>query len=340
MSINPSTWRWLVRFLCLVLLGAIGYLGFSQLYLPAKFKEVNKVEKALVFEIRKGEPLASVASRLEQAGLIPDTFVFLKLLERENLDTKIQAGFFAFEGKESLQEVAQKLLHGASKEIKLRIPEGFNAKQIDKLLTERGLIEAGAFRKLVQTGLSDLPAILSTRVNQNLEGYLFPDTYFLNLQSFTSEVLVRKMLTALANKLAAAGFQGSRSDLSLHEVLTLASIVELEEPNPRNKPLVADILLRRWKSGGLLGADATLFYVLGHRQNLTRQDLEVNSPYNTRKFRGLPPTPVCAPGLSSLQAVLNPQPNEFWYYLHDRTGQIHFGRNLAEHNRNKAEFLN
>lgn len=322
----------------IILLGLIGYFGFYQLYLPAKFQESGTNSQSIVFEIKNGEGLGTIATRLQDLGLIADEFVFLEFLKYENLDTQIQAGFFEFSGAETLAEVTQKLLHGSVKEIKFTIPEGLNSKQIDELLVQRGLIQSGEFVQVVQAGLADLPVMFQEREQQNLEGYLFPDTYFISPQNFDSKILVRKMLQTMQQKLDLIGFTAAATNFNLHEFLTLASIVELEELNPRNKPLIADILIRRLENGIALGADATLFYVLGHRKNLTKADLASTSPYNTRKFRGLPPTPVCAPGLASLQAVLKPQSNHFWYYLHGSDGEIHFGRNLEEHKANR-QFL-
>jgi UPF0755 protein len=217
--------------------------------------------------------------------------------------------------------------------------------EIDAMLGELGMIpDFGEFQTFVREGGStagnEPDSFAASRPVANLEGYLFPDTYFLDSESFSVEELIRRMLAAMESNLKKAGWNSETSQRSLHEILTMASIVQLEERDPGQQKLVADLLWRRLDAGIALGADATLFYELGHKEFLTAEDLALDSPYNTRKTRGLPPTPIGAPGLSALTAVINPEPNDFWFYLHDtETGEIYFAQTLEEHNRNKAQYI-
>ena len=330
-------------FFLLILLISGVFLVY-RVYLPRQFAIPNKINKLVEFEIKSGESVKSVAKRLEQLDVVSDDWALLQYLKSEALDTKVEAGHFRFQGGETIPEVAEILLKSQAQQISLTILEGWNSFEMDAKLAELGLIEPNDFALFVREGGSEAgnrPTDFSySRTVASLEGYLFPATYFIDPPNFSVDDLVERMLTTMDQKLIEAGWEPTDSSKNLHQILTMASIIELEEKEEKNRPLVADILWRRFNSGMALGADATLFYVLGHKQNLTYDDLQTDNPYNTRKFTGLPPTPVCSPSLSAIKAALNPEPNEYWYYLHDsKTGEIHFAKTLEEHNENKRKFI-
>jgi len=324
----------------MIVLTAMGYFFVFMIYLPQQLVIPNEISTPLEFEITIGESISEIAVQLRQKQIINDKWAFVEFLKRENLDTKIEAGHFQFIGEETIPEVAEILLKSSTEQLSVTILEGWNSFEIDAKLTELGLIQPNAFALFIREGGDDQPTFVINRPTANIEGYIFPETYFIDPQNFSVDGLVLRMLTAMDENLQLAGWDSISSQRTLHEILTLASIVELEEKSEINRPLVADILWRRLDSGMGLYADATLFYALGHRENLTRTDLQTDSPYNTRLNRGLPPTPICSPSLSSIRAALHPKTNDFWYYLHDiTTGEIHFAQTLEGHNRNKALFI-
>lgn len=328
--------------IALVLLAAI--FAFRQfVYYPAALEQSGSNATTVDFVIERGESLQSVATRLVQAGVIQKDWVLKKYLAQNHLDTKVEAGHFTFAGGETVSEVAQILQAGQVAQISLTILEGWNSADIDAKLFELGLIQAGGFSTFVREGGGTAgngpDDLFADRPVASLEGYLFPATYKIDPENFSVEGFVARMLTAMENNLAELGFDRKSSPHSLHEILTMASIVELEENSEVNRAKVADILWRRIESGMGLYADSTLFYVLGHRESLFTADFELDSPYNTRINRGLPPTPICSPSRSAIAAALHPESNEFWYYLHDTQGEIHFARTLEEHNENKARYL-
>lgn len=317
---------------------------YKQLIYFPKTLEISGVNTLTVnFVIESGESIKSVASRLQEIGVVTDGWALTNYLAKKDLDTQVEAGHFQFHGGEKIPEVAQILLAGEAAQIPVTILEGWNSDQIDAKLTEMGLIQPNDFSIFVREGGStagnELGGWATDRPVASLEGYLFPATYKIDPTKFSVEDLVSRMLAAMNRNLNELGFDSESSPKTLHEILTVASIVELEENSAENRPKVADILWRRLQEGMGLYADATLFYALGHRENLTAEDLATESPYNTRINRGLPPTPICSPSRSSIAAALHPELNDYWYYLHDSKGQIHFARTLTEHNVNKAEFI-
>jgi len=328
---------WLFVFVSAIGLG--GYFYLYQVYYRAALTVTVELPAQIDFQIEQGEAVRSVAVRLEERGVIRDSWVLSQYLQREGLDTQMEAGYFTFLGALTVPDIAARLLRGGAEQISFTILEGWNSTEIDTALAERGLIQPHAFSLFVREGGGTQPVWAEDRPVASLEGYLFPATYYLDPAHISVDSLVQRMVDEMERQLARAGFDQRSSHRTQHEILTMASIIELEERDPDSQPLVADILWRRLDAGWQLGADATLFYQLGHREHLTTADLAVDSPYNTRIHRGLPPTPVASPSASALTAAVHPQANDYWYYLHGSDGRIHFAADLAGHNANKAQYL-
>ena len=313
------------------------------IYFPKTLEIPGDNTLAINFVIESGESVKNVSTRLEEIGVVVDSWALTNYLAKKDLDTQVEAGHFQFRGGEKIPEVAQILLAGEAAQIPVTILEGWNSFEIDAKLAEIGLIQPNDIALFVREGGSnagnEAGGWATDRPVASLEGYLFPATYKIDPSNFSVEDLVSRMLAAMNRNLNELGFDSANSPKTLHEILTVASIVELEENSAENRPKVADILWRRLGEGMGLYADATLFYALGHRENLTAEDLATDSLYNTRINRGLPPTPINSPSKSSINAALHPELNDYWYYLHDSEGKIHFAKTLTEHNVNKAEFI-
>jgi len=328
---------WLLVFISAI--GLAGYFYLYQVYYHASLGATVELPAQVDFQIGQGESVRSVTARLAERGVVADSWVLTQYLQREELDTQMEAGYFVFTGSMTVPEVAKQLLRGGVEQISFTILEGWNSFEIDTALAEKGLIQLNDFALFVREGGGEQPVWAEDRPVASLEGYIFPATYFLDPNNFSVDDLVQRMVDEMEQQLARAGFDQSSSARSQHDILTMASIIELEERSEDNQPLVADILWRRLDDGWQLGADATLFYALGHQESLTAADLKTDSPYNTRINRGLPPTPIAAPGASALRAAISPAANEYWYYLHGSDGQIHFAEDLAGHNANKVKYL-
>lgn len=246
-----------------------------------------------------------------------------------NIEKQIQAGDFRLSKSMSAEEIAQKLTQGSLDEW-VTVIEGLRKEEIAKIVSDSFEISEADFNQAAE------------------EGYLFPDTYLIPKEATLDTILSvfknnfdTKYTTEIAQKAARLG-------LSQKEVMTLASIVE-KEGRGDDRRVVASVLLRRYKESYPLQADATVQYALGYqsdqatwwKQSLTLEDLKYNSIYNTYVNDSLPPHPICNPGVSSIEAVVNADPNTpYFYYLHEPNGRVHPARDLDEHEENIRKYLN
>jgi UPF0755 protein len=205
----------------------------------------------------------------------------------------------------------------------VRIIEGWTTRDILAYLEKEGLY-AGEEKKLLE----------------GKEGYLFPDTYYVFADA-KIEDLIQKIQENFDRRLS----QELRAEIkhqgkTLDDVLKVASIIEAEVPHSQDRPIISDIIWKRLRVGMALQSDATLNYATGGKHTtLTAEELKIDSPYNSYKYKGLPPTPIGNPGLSAIRAAIYPQKTDYWYWLSTPAGETIFSRNLAEHNRAKAKYL-
>lgn len=307
-------------------------------FLRLEFSPINKSSKVTHFVINQGDSVQAVAQRLADQGLIRQPLFWLVYLRLKGLDSKVQAGEYQLSSSKSLPELAEVLTHGST-DVLVTIPEGWRVEEIaEKLAKELG--------KYQDDGEESWPeAFIKTAQPQ--EGFLFPDTYAFAKDS-SPEAAVEKMRGNFNQRITEQMETDLKSQgLTLNEVVNLASIVEREAKFIQDRPIVAGILLRRYREGTLLGADATVQYALGYseaesvwwRWELTGPDLELASPYNTRRYPGLPPTPICNPGLEAIKAVIYPEETNYFYYLSDKKGELHYAVTWEEHQENVAKYL-
>ncbi len=293
----------LAKFSVVVLLLAGAYL--YTLSRPAS----TSAEK-LTFEIKKGESVKSIATRLKSMGLIRSPLLF-RLIVRQNKLT-VQAGIYELSPSLLPSVLAQTLTKGLAVDQKITIPEGYRREQIAET--------------------AGLPISDFLVASKGLEGQLFPDTYFVK-EGITSAELVKIMHDTYLKKVGELD----------QNTLILASLVERETKGDPEKPVVAGILKKRLAAGWNLELDATVQYFLGKPgnwwPNTTLLDRKLASPYNTYLHPGLPPAPIGNPGLSAIDAVRNAKDSPYWFYLHDRSGTIHYGATLEEHNQNIAKYI-
>ena len=180
-------------------------------------------------------------------------------------------------------------------------------------------------------------------LTKNLEGYLFPDTYLVPKEASPTAVL--KIFQQNFEKKFSSDLEKAAQEkgLTQKQVLILASIVEREAGDDKDRPLIAGILLKRWLQGWPLQADATAQYVVGEENDwwpqVIKRDLQINSSFNTYQYAGLPPAPICNPGLASIEAVIYPQESDYWFYLSDSSGAVHYAKTNEEHSRNIERYL-
>lgn len=284
----------------------------------------EKAESKVI--IAKGRSLNEIAKQLKQENLIRSELIFSLYTRQQGLSNKLSAGTFNLSSSMSTPEIV-KMLIGKPSENWITLIEGWRIEEMAQKLNK-------------DLGINEKEFLKASK-----EGYMFPDTYL-----FPHDVTVDQ----IANRLKDT-FEDRFSDdlktkikaqgLDLDEGVILASIVEREARSDQARTDVASILLKRFKIGMGLNADATLQYILGYqkdekswwKRNLTRDDKKIDSPYNTYLYKGLPPNPICNPGLSSLKAVANADSSTpYLYYYHDSKGNSHYAKTLEEHNENVA----
>ncbi|MEN9557999.1 MAG: endolytic transglycosylase MltG [Candidatus Parcubacteria bacterium] len=259
-----------------------------------------------------------------------------------------KAGEYAFRRGTSYRDIATALAEGPARpEATVRLIEGETiAQQADRLFQAHGVATSTFFAVVGESRnaapfderlIKDYPFLADIPAGASLEGYLFPDTYRV-WEDLLPAGLVYKQLDEFNTRVIEPYTEAqSKSGMTWHQILTLASIVEDEMHGTENRRIVAGIFLNRLNSGMMLQSDATINYFTGAgRARSTYTDLAVDSPYNTYKYGGLPPGPIGNPSLSSIQAVLNPAQTNYYFFLTDAQGNVYYARNGAEHQANRA----
>ncbi|HBG81283.1 TPA: endolytic transglycosylase MltG [candidate division CPR2 bacterium] len=291
------------------------------------------------FSISEGEKTTQIGKRLKDQGIISDYLVFIAYIKLEHLTLK--AGDYEFSKSNPMKDIVDKIAKGDVKTHRITVKEGWSLEGIAKYLEEeKKLFKTGEFNKALGYEYN-YSFLRGKNGKENLEGFLFPDTYELNAKS-TAYDLIDMMLKNMESRLTSEVKEGfTKQGLSVKEGVILASVVELEGQKEEDRKLIAGILLERLKSGMRLEADATVRYVINDwNKKLTIDDLSIDSPYNTRLNEGLPPGAICNPGEVSLKAVANPTESDYLYYLSEKNGTMHYASTSEEHNVNVGQYLN
>ena len=328
------------KLLYLILIIGIGFTFFGYQYYSGSIGYSLNPDSTdrIIVDIEKGAIAYDVAEILYEKELIKSTYVFNLYLKQKDLTGDIKAGRVILQENYTLSEIIDALIEGGTSEISVTLLEGWTVNQIAEYLEEANITTADEFNECIKNCEFDF----NFTPEDYLEGYLYPDTYFVSLDSYSNERFISRLINTLKNKLDEDDWTAVNSSKhSFEDIMIMASIVEREERVLSEKSTVAGILWNRFDAGMGLGADATVLYALGRTKGgLTYEDLQIDSPYNTRKYRGLPPTPICNPGISSIRAALYPKNTHHWYYLHDSDGGVHYAETLAGHNKNKAIYIN
>ena len=280
--------------------------------------------------IQAGESAASVAGRLAQQGIIGSSLAFRLAARLGGRWSQVRQGTYLVRPGMSVLGILDLLASGQVEQLRLTIPEGWTVRQVSELLARHGLEGFPA----VVGAVNRYPPGLPLPPDGRLEGYLFPDTYQVGANPEAARELADKMLQRFEQLVwrGLLGGQPPQGGRSLHELMTLASLVEAEAKAARERPLIAGVLLNRLRRGQRLECDATVQYALGERRGrLLYSDLAVDSPYNTYQHQGLPPGPICNPGLTSIQAALHPAAVPYLYYVARPDGGHVFSRTYQEH---------
>lgn len=284
---------------------------------------VRPLDEVKRVDIPEGSSARQTAEILGAEGIVQSVFGFRVLLKVTGFDRHMKPGAYEFRLHEWPTVVMRKLTLGLTEDIRVTIPEGFMASQVAERLENAGIVDASEFLKIVH--------------ERKLEGRLFPSTYQFPRGYGAARAIA--FMTAEFDRRIAAAYAAAKPEpeLSLGSALALASIVEREAVLKHERPIIAAVYLNRIKKKMPLQADPTVQYALGRwKKGLTYADLQNPSPFNTYRHRGLPPGPICSPGLESFLAVLNPAKTSALYFVADMTGGHIFSETNEEHSKARA----
>jgi UPF0755 protein len=314
------------------LLAVVAAVAGAFLYCLTLFEPISRDATPVTVDIPMGASASAIGEKLESAGLIRNATAFSIAARVTGDGENMKAGEYAIPRNMGLLQIIEKLAAGDAEQQWITIPEGKTLRQVAGLLTDRNIAKSGEFmtaveRRPARYGLPfDVP-------RRNLEGYLMPDSY--KFQKQTSERdLVKAMVknwidTAYLPNKAAFDAAGMTPD----QIVIIASLIEREARVPQDRKLISSVIRNRLAKKMPLQIDATVIFALGrHKPVVTFKDLKVDSKYNTYKYPGLPPGPICSPGVASIEAALNPAKTDYLYYVAQADGSHIFTRSLDEHN--------
>jgi UPF0755 protein len=290
-------------------------------------------------DIPQGSGPTSIGRRLADAGVIRDTLGYRFEILRSGAGRRLQAGEYRFDRPMTVSEVVAKIARGDVYLIPITFREGLTIREMAQTFESKGLGPAAEFSALAADAQ---PIRILDPAAKDLEGYLFPDTYAMTRHT-TAAQLIPRMVAGFEKALtpeirSAADGRG----LSVRQLVTLASIVEKETGKPEERPLVAAVYSNRLKIGMALQCDPTVIYALQRANkydgNLTRENMQIDSPYNTYRYPGLPPGPIANPGRASLEAAARPADVPYLYFVARGDGSHAFASTLEEHNRNVDQY--
>src|SRR3989338_8004737 len=294
-------------------------------------------------KIATGSSVEMIRNLVEEKGIIRSSLAFKIYVKTHDAEIALQAGSFVLRPSMSTAQVVETLRTGIAAEAIITIPEGYTVQEIDRLLASRGIITAGQLKQCANNcDFSSFPFLPKKKTDfamrgGQVEGYLYPDTYFVVIDEFKPKFFLERLLSTFGKRVLEPFKEDiARSKRSLHEIVTMASLIEEETRTEEERSIVSGILWKRYDAGMGLDIDAAVRYVLDKPlEALTVADLNTNSPYNIRKFRGLPPGPIASPSIGSVRAALFPKKTEYWYYLHGLDGKIRYAVTNEEHNVNR-----
>lgn len=314
-----------------ILFGIVIYVGITKWH----SKETVEVE------IPTGSSARDIANILAKNGVIKMPKLFESYARIKGLGKKLKAGVYEFPAGTSLVMAMNKIEHGDVKQYAFTVIEGSTVKDIAASLVEKPFVASalvpGQFLKLATD--RDYITQLGFAGVTSLDGYLFPDTYFIT-KSATADSLIKRF-TARFNEVwnSLDGDAAKATGLSGKDIVTLASIVEKETASPDERPVIASVFYNRLKLGMPLQSDPTIIYGLpNYNGNIRKEDITNPHPYNTYVHSGLPPGPICNPGRASLEAVLNPANTKYLYFVSKNNGTHEFSETLSEHSRAVSKY--
>lgn len=300
----------------------------------ALLRPVNAADqRSRTVVIEPGTSAREIGQRLVDAGLIRHPLVVVAVARALGVAGALRHGEYAFSPAQGSVEIVRGIAAGDSIQHRVTIPEGYTAEQIVDVIVDAGLGDRARLTALVNHGAGRVAwGRMEAPPDGRLEGYLFPDTYTF-ARGLDEVALVQRLVDRLVEQVEpSVGEAAGRLGLSMHQLLTVASMVERETKVADERAAVAGVIYNRLRRRMPLQIDATVLYALGrHKSVVTLRDLEVDSAYNTYRRTGLPPGPICSPGLASIEAAARPADVPYLYYVLKPDGRHHFSRTFDEH---------
>ncbi len=306
-------------------------------------KKQFNISEAVEIHIKHKASFSEIIELLRENKLLDNPIICRLYFILTGKHKLVKAGYYLFDKPLSIKELADKLVKGEVIYYRITFPEGSNIFDIERKIREENILYGEDYYKVINSKeiLIELREI-DENIN-NIEGYLFPETYYFP-KGEKIEELIKMMIKEFKKRNLRALKESSKElDYTIHEIVTMASLIEKESANNSEKPLIASVFYNRLKRRMLLQCDPTVIYsyylegkIIGI---LKKEDLNINSPYNTYQNVGLPPGPICNPGEKSLNAAMHPADSDYFYFVSKGNGSHYFSKELNEHLRAKAKFL-
>ena len=309
----------------------------SMWFRDAVYGDHAKPEHQTDVIIPRGATFSEVVAALQDKGVLQHALAFRLLARLRHVDADVKAGEYRFPAHQTTDEILKRLVRGEQFAVWVTIPEGYTAREIARTLASRALGDASAYEHaFLHAGGTSVGGVRTP----NLEGYLFPSTYLIptgDSPDQVTKILVDQFHKELPRDAAARAKALGRT---VPEVIVIASLIEREGKADEDRPVIASVIYNRLRQGMPLEVDASIEYTFAeHHDVITKRDLEIDSPYNTYRHTGLPPTPIASPGKASLDAAFRPATTDYLYYVAKPDGHSAFAKTLQEHNANVARYL-
>jgi len=325
---SSKTYSFFSRFIVLFFIVVVGTWGVW-LWWNDSIGPVDPQDSIpVIFVVRSGDGVKTIAANLSSQRIIRSSMGFYLLVKILGIERELQAGDFRLNRSMDAKAIATELTHGML-DLWVTTLEGWRAEEIATKVAKDLDIPEQEFLKYTR------------------EGYMFPDTYLIPRDA--TAAAIAKMFADNFNIKVTPSMRedAKKTGLTFDQVIILASIVEREGRSAEDRPMIAGILLKRLKADWPLQVDASLQYALGYqaadktwwKKSLFDEDKKIKSPYNTYTNTGLPPKPISNPGKESINAVIYAKNSDYWYYLHDKAGTVHYGKTIEDHQENIARFL-
>nr|WP_237497142.1 endolytic transglycosylase MltG [Lysinibacillus sp. HST-98] len=342
----------IIAIVFVLIIGVVGLFGYN--YVKGALKPLDpNATKTIAVEVPIGSSLSSISTLLEKKGVIKDARVFKYYAKFKN-ESQFQAGNYDLTQAMTFDELIESLKTGKVYRkplFTMTVPEGLTLEQIGKVIekktpyTQKEFMDLVTSDTFVQQMMANYPelvteAVLADNIRYDLEGYLYPATYSYYEEKPSLQAIVEEMIAAMNNVVKNYSDVLAEKQMSVHQLLTFASLLEEEATAQTDRETIASVFYNRINEGMPLQTDPTVLYALGdHKDRVLYEDLEVDNAYNTYKNKGLPPGPIAGVGKTSIEASLNPSQTDYFYFLADKEGVNHFSKTYDEHLQKVEKYL-